>query len=61
VRLRELEEVRGRYLEAARERKVLDRLKDRRAGEYYEHQRDEEYKAIDDLNTASSLRGEGRG
>ena len=59
VRLRELEEVRGRYLEAARDRKVLDKLKDRRAGEYYEHQRDEEYKAIDDLNTASSLRGQG--
>ena len=52
VRLRELEEVRGRYLEAARERKVLDRLKDRRAGEYYEHQRDEEYKTVDDLNTS---------
>jgi flagellar FliJ protein len=60
VRLRELEEVRGRYLEAARDRKVLDKLKDRRAGEYYERQRDEEYKTIDDLNTASSLRGEGR-
>lgn len=59
VRERELAEVRARYLEAARDRKVLDKLKDRRAAEYYERQRDEEYKAIDDLNTASALRGPG--
>jgi flagellar FliJ protein len=57
VRTREMEEVRARYLEAARDRKVLDKLKDRRAGEYYERQRDEEYKTIDDLNTAAPLRG----
>ena len=57
VRLRELEEVRARYLEAARDRKVLDKLKERRAGEYYEQQRDEEYATVDDLNTASRLRG----
>jgi flagellar FliJ protein len=59
VRTREMEEVRARYLEAARDRKVLDKLKDRRAVEYYEHQRDEEYKAIDDMNTAAPLRGQG--
>ena len=52
VRTREMEEVRARYLEAARDRKVLDKLKDRRAGEYYERQRDEEYKTVDDLNTS---------
>jgi flagellar FliJ protein len=60
VRTREMEEVRVRYLEAARDRKVLDKLKDRRAGEYYERQRDEEYKTIDDLNTAAPLRGQER-
>jgi flagellar FliJ protein len=58
-RTREMEEVRVRYLEAARERKVLDKLRERRAGEYYERQRDEEYKAIDDLNTAAPLRRQG--
>jgi len=58
VRTREMEEVRARYLEAARDRKVLDKLKDRRAAEYYERQRDEEYKTVDDLNTASALRGQ---
>jgi flagellar protein FliJ len=52
VRQRELEEVCARYLEAARDRKVLDKLKDRRAAEYYERARDEEYKSVDDLNTA---------
>jgi flagellar protein FliJ len=56
VRTREMEEVRGHYLEAARDRKVLDKLKDRRAGEYYERQRDEDYRTVDDLNTASSAR-----
>ena len=58
VRTREREEVRGHYLEAARDRKVLDKLKERRAGEYYERQRDEEYKTIDDLNTAARVRGQ---
>ncbi len=57
VRKREMEEVRVHYLQAARDRKVLDKLKERRAGEYYERQRDEEYKTIDDLNTAAQSRG----
>jgi flagellar protein FliJ len=52
----ELEQVRARYLEAARERKVLDKLKDRQADAYYERQIDEEFKAIDDINTASATR-----
>jgi flagellar FliJ protein len=60
VRTREMEEVRARYLEAARDRKVLDKLKERRAAEFYEQQRDEEYETIDDLNTASRLRGQER-
>lgn len=52
----ELEQVRARYLEAARERKVLDKLKDRQAEAYYERQIDEEFKTIDDINTASATR-----
>jgi flagellar FliJ protein len=55
VKRAEMEKVRARYLEASRERKVLDKLKERRAGEYYKHQRDEEFKAVDDMNTAAAV------
>ncbi|MGA2977450.1 MAG: flagellar export protein FliJ [Spirochaetia bacterium] len=51
---KELEKVRAKYLEASKERKVLDKLKERRAGEYYERQLDEEYKSIDDMNTSAA-------
>jgi flagellar protein FliJ len=52
---REMEKVRAKYLEASKERKVLDKLKERRAGEYYERQRDEEFRTLDDLNTAAAV------
>jgi flagellar FliJ protein len=52
---REMEKVRASYLEASRERKVLDKLKERQSGEYYKHQRDEEFKTADDLNTAAAV------
>ncbi|MGA2762806.1 MAG: flagellar export protein FliJ [Spirochaetia bacterium] len=52
----ELEQVRAKYLEASRERKVLDKLKDRQAAAYYERQIDEEFKTIDDINTAAATR-----
>jgi flagellar FliJ protein len=51
-----MEKVREKYLQAAKERKVLDKLKERRADEYYEKQKDEEFKTMDDLNTALRLR-----
>jgi flagellar FliJ protein len=53
---RELEEVRAKYLEASRERKILDKLRERREEEYYEHQIDEEFKVVDDMNTAAGTR-----
>lgn len=53
---RELAEARARYLEASKERKVLDKLRERRETEYYERAIDEEFKEIDDMNTASSTR-----
>jgi flagellar FliJ protein len=53
---KELERVRARYLEASRDRKVLDKLRERRSDEYYEHQLDEEYKAADDMNTSAAAR-----
>jgi flagellar FliJ protein len=52
---REMEKVRAKYLEASKERKVLDKLKERRSEEYYDHQRDEEYKTVDELNTAAAV------
>jgi flagellar FliJ protein len=56
VKRRELEEVRAKYLEAAKDRKVLDKLKERRESEYYERELDEEFKTIDDINTAAATR-----
>lgn len=55
-RRKELEKVRAGYLEASKERKVLDKLKERRSSEYYRHQIDEEFKTIDDINTAAAAR-----
>ncbi len=52
----ELERVRAKYLEASRDRKVLDKLKDRQAAASYERQIDEEFKTIDDINTAAATR-----
>jgi flagellar protein FliJ len=52
----ELERVRAKYLEAAKERKVLDKLKERQRGDYYEHQKDEDFKSIDDMNTSRAAR-----
>jgi flagellar FliJ protein len=48
----EREKIKEKYLEASRERKVLDKLKDRRAEEYYREARDEEIKTVDEINTS---------
>jgi flagellar protein FliJ len=53
----EMEKVREKYLEAAKARKVLDKLKDRQAAASYERQIDEEFKTIDEINTAAATRG----
>jgi flagellar protein FliJ len=52
----ELQEVRAGYLEAAKARKVLDKLKDRQAAASHERQVDEEFKTIDEINTAAARR-----
>jgi flagellar FliJ protein len=51
-----LEKLRAKYLDAAKDRKVLDKLKERRSEDYYAHQLDEEYKSIDDMNTSAATR-----
>ena len=56
VRRKELEDVRAKYLEVSKARKVLDKLREGKETEYYEHAVDEEYKAADDMNTAAATR-----
>jgi flagellar FliJ protein len=53
---REMEKVRARYLEVSKERKVLDKLKERRSEEYYDRQLDEEYRTVDDVNNSAAAR-----
>jgi len=54
VKRREMETVRARYLEVSRDRKVLDKLRERREQEYYDRQLDDEYRAVDDMNTSAA-------
>lgn len=49
-------DVQAGYLEASRERKVLDKLKERREQEFYKNERDEELKELDDINNSSFIR-----
>ena len=51
-------EVQARYLEAAREHKVLAKLKERRAAEHRRLARIEEYNVLDDVAASQFLRGE---
>ncbi|MEW5813894.1 MAG: flagellar export protein FliJ [Spirochaetota bacterium] len=50
------EEVHKSYLNASKERKVLERLKERKAADYYKLQSNEENKAVDDINSALFIR-----
>jgi len=51
-----VEEAREEYLEASRERKVLDKLKEKRQKEYRKEIFTEETKVLDDLPIASIQR-----
>lgn len=51
-------EVQARYLEAAREHKVLAKLKERRVAEHRRLARIEEYNVLDDVAASQFLRGE---
>lgn len=53
----EREEIKKRYLEASRKRKVIEKLKERKQEQYYHEQRKEEQKEIDDI-TASRRTGD---
>jgi flagellar FliJ protein len=49
-------EAREEYLEAARDRKVLDKLKERRLAEYREARRHEETRNLDDISQGAPAR-----
>lgn len=52
----ELEAARARHREAQRERKILEKLRDNKERDYYRLQSLEEFKTIDDINTAAGTR-----
>jgi flagellar FliJ protein len=51
-----VEEARDEYLEASRERKVLDKLKEKRQREYHKAREDEDIKNTDDISGGASAR-----
>jgi flagellar FliJ protein len=48
---KEREETNRRYIDASRDRKDLDKLKERRSAEYYKKELSEEDKAVDEIAT----------
>ena len=50
------ESVQKEYLKASRERKVIEKLKERKAEQYYRKQMLEEIKELDDINTQAAVR-----
>jgi len=53
-----VEEARGAFLEASRERKVLDKLKEKRQKEYRKEMFSEETKTLDDLPSGPGFRSQ---
>jgi flagellar FliJ protein len=51
-----VEEARRIYLEASRDRKILDKLKERRQREYHKKMLAEEVKMLDDISGGSAAR-----
>jgi flagellar FliJ protein len=56
VKNREREEVQKHYLVASRDRKVLDKLKERRQLEHYRQERAESFKVMDEVTSGSRAR-----
>ncbi len=51
------QEIQEEYLKASRKAKVIEKLKERKAGQYYRKQVQEEIKELDDINTQGAVRG----
>ncbi len=56
IRELEREEIQKQYLAVSKERKVLEKLKEKRADEYYREQMQEEMKVLDDISTGARAR-----
>jgi len=56
-RLARKEEVQKQYLEVSRDRKVLDKLKERKEREFNREQRKEDFKEMDDISSSRYVRG----
>ena len=52
----ERKEAQGRYLEVSRDRKVLQRLRERREKQYYRDQKREEFAEMDDISQVAQVR-----
>jgi flagellar FliJ protein len=53
---RQRSEVQHRYQEVSRDKKVLEKLKEKREKDYYSQAKLEEFKAVDDLNSSQFVR-----
>jgi flagellar FliJ protein len=52
----EREKVQKRFLEVSKERKVLDKLKEKKENQYYRQQRGNEYKELNDISNSRTGR-----
>ena len=50
------EKIQEEYMKASREAKVIEKLKERKAEQYYRKQMQEEIKELDDINTQGAVR-----
>jgi flagellar FliJ protein len=53
---RQRSEVQQKYQEVSRDKKVLEKLKEKRESQYYARARLEEFKEVDDLNSSQFIR-----
>lgn len=53
---REREECLRKYLEVSREKKILEKLKERKQAQYYVEQKVEEFKSLDETNSCQTIR-----
>jgi flagellar FliJ protein len=55
-KMRQRSEVQKKYQEVSRDKKVLEKLKDKRESDYYTRARLEEFKEVDDLSSSQFIR-----
>jgi flagellar FliJ protein len=55
-KMRQRAQVQSKYQEVSRDKKVLEKLKDKRESQYYRQGKLEEFKEVDDLNSSRFVR-----